>query len=566
MRLRSSTSTLVLLAAVLVLSPSGAAAKSYHAARFDVSISVRPDGSLAVIEEVEFRFTGGPFTEIFREIPLRRTDGVEDVQVTPFAVADYDPARAPGHTEVEQRRENVRVLWRFPEARDTTRALRLSYRVLGAVRHEGEDAELHWAVLPRRHRYEIDRSAIEIVSRMPIAGDPVVRTFRMPEPQIDVGEQRVDLLARDVRRNGYAEVTVRFPGGSAGLPMPAWQQREARQQEIAPTFVYAALGLLALGIGLIALVWMRAPRGAGAPPPASGTTSPPDDLPVLLAGALENSGAQPRMLHALAAVLDLARRGFLEIAEAPRRSRFSSRKFTLRFTGAARPPPHEHERLLLDVLARDQQSHAAGVRFTDARRRLGKHWSEIKETVRRELLAARLVEEDRERERRRLLTISWVLFGLGQAAVIAGAVFVRTYGPAALLPGAGLALAGLIGLLLASSVSVLSDQGQRELARWKGFAQGVRDVARGRTAVNDPDPLERLLPWAVAFGVAPALFKRLSAQGTPLPGWFHPELTGSEQAQAAFAAFLSVHASTAGAAGGAGGTGGAGGGGVSGAR
>jgi hypothetical protein len=349
------------------------------------------------------------------------------------------------------------------------------------------------------------------------------------------------------------------------VPMPEWQQRAARHAALAPGFVSAALVLLGAGLALVGLVWMQAPRRAAAPPAASSTTAPPDDLPLLLASTLRSPGAQPRMLHVLAALLDLARRGFVEIAETPRSSRLSGREFTIRRTDTARPT-HEHERRLLDIVLPEHGLDAGPVKYTEARKRLQKRWAEIKALVRQELVAARFVNEERERARHHLRTLSWVVFGAGVAGIAAGIAFVHTHGPAAMLPGAGLALAGLAGLIVVESMSVLSEHGERELARWKGFAEGVHDGARGRAAVGDPDPLARLLPWAVAFGLGPALFKQLRRQQAPLPAWFHPALAAHDDGSAAFVAFLSVHGSTSGAAGGASGTGGAGGGGASGAR
>ena len=61
-------------------SASHAAAKSYSADRFDATVRVLPDGTLEVTETVVFRFESGTFREVFREIPVRRTDGIEIVR------------------------------------------------------------------------------------------------------------------------------------------------------------------------------------------------------------------------------------------------------------------------------------------------------------------------------------------------------------------------------------------------------------------------------------------------------------------------------------------------------
>ena len=55
-------------------------AKSYSADRFDSTVRVLPDGTLEVTETVVFRFQDGTFREVFREIPTRRTDGIEVVR------------------------------------------------------------------------------------------------------------------------------------------------------------------------------------------------------------------------------------------------------------------------------------------------------------------------------------------------------------------------------------------------------------------------------------------------------------------------------------------------------
>lgn len=51
-------------------------AKDYTAERYDANIIVQEGGSLIVTETVTFRFVGGPFTYVFRNIPTDKTDGI----------------------------------------------------------------------------------------------------------------------------------------------------------------------------------------------------------------------------------------------------------------------------------------------------------------------------------------------------------------------------------------------------------------------------------------------------------------------------------------------------------
>ncbi len=50
--------------------------KEYSADRFDASITAQEGGSLIVTETVTFKFVGGPYTFVFRDIPTDKTDGI----------------------------------------------------------------------------------------------------------------------------------------------------------------------------------------------------------------------------------------------------------------------------------------------------------------------------------------------------------------------------------------------------------------------------------------------------------------------------------------------------------
>jgi hypothetical protein len=53
--------------------------KDYIAEKFDIKLVARYDGSIMVTETIVFRFSGGPFTYVFREIPVENTDGITGV-------------------------------------------------------------------------------------------------------------------------------------------------------------------------------------------------------------------------------------------------------------------------------------------------------------------------------------------------------------------------------------------------------------------------------------------------------------------------------------------------------
>ena len=70
---------LPLLFVALLFSIAAQDDKTYSADRFDVDMIVQEDRSLFVEENVAFRFVGGPFSFVFRELPTDHTDGIVDI-------------------------------------------------------------------------------------------------------------------------------------------------------------------------------------------------------------------------------------------------------------------------------------------------------------------------------------------------------------------------------------------------------------------------------------------------------------------------------------------------------
>ncbi|MEJ2721403.1 MAG: DUF2207 domain-containing protein, partial [bacterium] len=124
-------------------SPTSGAAKSYTVDRIGVNASVRPDGSMAVTEEITYSFDGS-FTFAYRDIPVSA-----GMRVTGIAVAEggrpYEesPGDEPGTFYVTETNGVMKVTWHCA-ARNETRSFRLSYVVEGAVRRYEDTAELYY--------------------------------------------------------------------------------------------------------------------------------------------------------------------------------------------------------------------------------------------------------------------------------------------------------------------------------------------------------------------------------------------------------------------------------------
>jgi uncharacterized membrane protein len=168
-----------------------------------------------------------------------------------------------------------------------------------------------------------------------------------------------------------------------------------------------------------------------------------------------------------------------------------------------------------------------------------------------------------------MLVMFGALAGFSLGAVLTGAALSKGAGWLTWAAGAAgicasLFVLSLVLIIYAAAYSVLTPAGEEQKIRWKGFADYLKQVGRGKEPAISPDYFERYLAYAAVFGLGAAwskYFQKLG--GVPLPVWFHV-LPGSTGDFGSMVAVMSASDST-GASGGAGGAGGASGGGSSGA-
>ena len=372
----SSTRLIVILCACLfgAAFAQPAAAKSYSADRFDSVVRVLPDGSLDVTETVVFRFIDGTFKEVFREVPVRRTDGVEIVR------AEIDGQTMPfgnelGTVSVRQTDGRMRVVWQFRPVEHVTRTFVLNYRVRGVVRHEGDADVLVWRTTPNEHGYRIESSTARFELPVQPQRAPGVTTRKTGSHHVSTDGNVVEITTERIAANGWVDAGFRFPARSVASVPPRWQQRAADIDASAPKWIAAAM--LVFAAGLILLVAWRQAYDAPSPEPVStglDFQQPPDDLNPGLSGVLAANG-RAALEHAMAAIFSLADRGVLAIEEEPRRM-LGSRNFEITRRADAGPLLPHQERIL-EVMFRDRSGNSQKVSLMKARNRLTSRWTQV---------------------------------------------------------------------------------------------------------------------------------------------------------------------------------------------
>ncbi|CAN5469910.1 hypothetical protein BH23ACI1_BH23ACI1_02580 [soil metagenome] len=548
------------LFAVLLASGSVGAttaeAKRYSADRFDSRIEVLPDGSLRVTETVVFRFESGTFREVFRELPTRRTDGIEIERATMDGL-EFPRGTDAGQVEVRQRRR-VRVTWRFAPVSETTHSFELTYLIRGAVRENAEADILLVRVLPGQRRYRIASSTTDILLPTAPIALPVIERRRVGHAEAAVDGTHVRVDAEGISANGRLDVEVRLPRGSALDGPPAWQARERLHAEHSPQWIAAGGGAFALSLFLIFAVR----QGYHAPKHdyTVATTGPalPDSLAPAEAGALVTNGGA-RFEHAMATLFSLAERGEISIVESARGA-FGQRRYTVT-RRAARRPAASYEEALLEAIFAPKGRTEESVPLDKARSRVLGGFKRFRGGLETELRVEGLFDDARKRVRNRFARLGTVLILIAALLPLPLVLLLEdAFGLWPLLVPLGLGLGGIVALIAHAAHTPLSNEGLRRARYWRGFREYLRDVT-GNDAAPPADSHERLLAYAVALGLATRWAKYLKDHRIEAPPWFHAESAG--ESSPAFIAFIAAGGATAGS-GGAGGA--AVGGGASGAR
>lgn len=563
-------------AVICLFAVAPAAAKDYYASRFDARIEVLPGGALRVTETLVFHFTEGTFREVFRTIPTRRTDGVQFVSASMDGLV-LPEGDGPGTIDVRQK-DGLRVEWHFGPVGPSTHTFELTYVARGVVQETADTDLLEWRALPREHDYRIDSSTVELDLPEQPTGSPELETRRVDGgADVSVVDGAVVVRADTIRRNGSFVVSVGLPRHSVLDAPPAWQARQARQLERMPIWVSTAAGVLLAGLVLLFALGQNYERTPAEADVQWESMIPPESLPPALAGALVSNG-QPQLEHAMATLFALAERGILVIREGER-GMFGTRHFTLeRVRQRATLAPHEQAALSVAFGRSRSDTSSSGeapdvdagatVSLADARKNLSRAsgWRAFKSAVMTELAQTDMLDARRQASRRRFGKAGVILILFAVVAAAACLFLIDENGGWPFLVPLALGIVAVVSFIVMGSQTPLSNAGVRRAERWRAF----------KTHIAHPQEIEprwgaagtaeaRMLPIAIALGLAAAWSKYLKKRNADTPAWFHAA-SGVESGHA-FAAFVAHGGASAhgGGAGGGGASAGAAGGGASGA-
>ncbi|HZJ02508.1 MAG TPA: DUF2207 domain-containing protein, partial [Thermoleophilia bacterium] len=508
-RLRVILAAAFLAAAVVVLStPAHALAKDWRIDNMDVVLDVQEKGDVLVQETVTFYFEG-PFSFVGRVIPTGNLDGIEQIEVFQNGVA-VPRGSEPGTYDTFYEGSNLIIQVNFA-LQDTAATWTFKYVAKGGIHFFDQGDELRWYVFDAETPVPIRHASATV--RLPAAvpmdklsaaidtGVAVSSEVASPEPGVLYYEAsdfppytRFWLVA------GFPKDVVKF----------TWTAKRVA------AFIVPKVGFMLpiLTFLLMLVIWSRRGRDDPAAVYAKYVTEPPSDLKPGVAGALVDERVEVR--EVVATIVDLARRGFLEITDEREGTWiFKKTKTSFKRLRSIGELGGFERKLANGIFGNNEEV----VDTDDLKDKFYKHVDPICKEVYKEVTSSGLFAADPARTRLRWKILGFLV--LGGFVALSGILAVSG------LPGWGWLLvggviSGIVVLGFARAMPQRTPVGAQEQRKWEAFRNYLQDLTRYQDMASARETFERYLPYAIAFGVERDWVRRFEQLQLPAPTWYHP--------------------------------------------
>jgi uncharacterized membrane protein YgcG len=516
--MRLVTALFVLLLLLLLATPLSA--KDRKLVKFYSDITVLPDATVDVTENITFQFIGGPWQGIYRTIPIEYA-GPRGLNYSLFLDVKRitDESGTKLRYESSRERQYLKLKIYIPHADNSTRTISIEYVVSDALRFFDDHDEFYWNITGDEWPIPIESAGAHIV---------------LPDGASSIRANVFTGAYRSTARNANYEIAGTGVDVSTASPLGiregltvavAFDKGAVHEPSRLELFFLYLRSNWAFFLPLLAFVFMfwlwwtrgRDPRLR----PIAAQYAPPDKLTPGEVGTLIDNSVDMRDITA--SIVDLAVRGYLVIEEKQEDhllglTHSKSYVFHLKKSRAewANLKPHEQE--LLEGIFGDGNA-GDTVSLDDLHNRFYQNISPIKD-----MIFGSLVGQGYYTRRPDSVRAGYIGFGVVAGVIlIGGGIWLSQHTGMAPLPFivSGVLTAAIIcgfGWFMPAHTQA----GARAMEGVLGFEDFLNHVEADRfnRTIKTPEMFEKFLPFAMALGVEKNWSKAFQGIYTQPPQWY----------------------------------------------
>ncbi|MGQ9520940.1 MAG: DUF2207 domain-containing protein [Candidatus Fervidibacter sp.] len=504
-----------------------------YIAGYLVEVNLRDDSTLIVTETIVVNFGQVLRHGIYRKVPFRykrRVKGVPttyNLHIKLLSVTDEHRNSYP----VKSWREGDYLFWRIGDPDRYVsgwKTYRIAYKVNRAVNSFPDHDELYWNATGNEWEWDIVR--VHCIVNLPEGLDErkVKATFhtgyfgsRERKGKMWFERESLHFETGHLRRGEGLTIVVGLPKGVLKIPSPA----KTAFWFVVDNWALIAAFLIPLSTFAVmfSLYWKHG-RDPIWRQSIAAQYRPPDDLTPAEVGVLMDERADN--IDITATVIDLAVKGYLKIREVEsERLLFLKRtdyEFVFLRDGSELK---KHERTVLNGLKEHARPTANpnSVRLSDLKERFYPHLKQAKSDLYETLARNRYFAGNPAEVRESYFALGVVV---GATLLMVGLFLVNTDTAS----GLALVISGLItGLAIAGFAFAMprkTEKGAKALWHILGFREFIRRVEKDRLErmlQEDPNLFDRVLPYALVFGVADEWAEKFEGLLAEPPSWYESD-------------------------------------------
>ena len=526
----------------LAITPANAQS-SERITDYDVAIEIGDDGTLTIVESIDYDFGVSARHGILRDIPTRLTYDDTYDRIYPLEVIDVRASQdtPPGYAVESADGGITRIRVGDADIEITGRhSYELTYTVHAALNGFPDHDELYWNAIGTEWAAPIERATIRVRAPATITQVACFQGYEgstLPCGRASAKGSEARFAQSALGSYSGVTIVIGLPKGAVPEPVPVLEERWTlgRAFEATPVTL-GATGLLAMAVvgGAGALVWRRGrdrrfrgsqvdqvmgnPTGEHQAVPlgeadasAPVEFAPPDDMRPGQIGTLVDE--QANVLDVSATLVDLAVRGYLLIQEIEKGGWFGKPDWRLIRLEKTDDDLLTYERQLLTGLFRD----GTEVTISELKNTFAARLGDVQESLYTDAVERGWFSERPDKVRSR-----WQ--GRGVFALIAAgaATFAFARWTHWGLLGVPLILGAVLLLVTASRLPARTAKGTAMLRRVRGFRTVIESAETHMSQWAEKELVfTRFLPFAVVFGCTDRWAKAFAALGVqPDTSWY----------------------------------------------